>query len=87
MTKRKTKQASKSDPASTGQRTREEVTVFNSWEWPNDAVEECGDCTPSWEPDAYTVFMIKRMVSKMYENNQINLLITYIRIPAVVFYH
>ena len=67
MTKRKAKQASKSDPASTGQRTREEVTVFNIWEWPNDAVQECSDCTPSWEPDAYTVFMIKRMVGRLIE--------------------
>ena len=67
MTKRKTKRASKSDPASTGQRTREEITVFNIWEWPNDAVEECNDCTPSWKPDAYTVFMIKRMVGRLIE--------------------
>ena len=67
MTKRKTKRASKSDPANTGQRTREEITVFNIWEWPNDAVEECTECTPSWEPDAYTVFMVKRLVGRLIE--------------------
>ena len=67
MTKRKTKRASESDPASTGQRTREEITVFNIWEWPNDAVEECTECTPSWEPDAYTVFMVKRYIRRLSE--------------------
>ena len=67
MTKRKTKHATKSDPASTGQRTREETTVCNILEWPNDAVEECTQCPPSWEPDAYTVFMVKRFVGRLVE--------------------
>ena len=67
MTKRKMKHSTKPDPASTGQRTQEETTVCNIPEWPNDAVEECTQCPTSWEPDSYTVFMVKRYVGRLVE--------------------
>ena len=67
MTKRKTKHSTRHDSASTGQRTQEETKACNIPEWPDDATEECLQCPTSWEPDSYTVFMVKRYIGRLLE--------------------